>query len=365
MRVNIYPLKSGMRTAIVYSPKCLEHNPGIRHPERPERLKAILEGLNKSGLLTSGACSIVEPEPASSEDLQLVHQLDYISLVELYCERGGGILDLGDTVVSKRSLEAALYAVGGALKAVNLVMDGAFKNAFALIRPPGHHAGTDYASGFCLFNNVAMTATHLLKRRGLKRIAILDIDAHHGNGTQEIFYETDEVLYVSMHMDPTVSFPGTGFANEVGRGRGKGYTVNIPLPLRADDQIYLTAFNDVVVPIVEQFGPQFILTSIGFDCHHTDPVARLSLSAYAYVEVLNAILNLASRFCEDKLAAVLEGGYSLSAIGMLTTAVISTLAEVPYPIEDKVVRASEEVRKEAERMLAEVKRVHSAYWDIN
>ena len=246
------------KTAVVFTPKYLDHKTGFGHSETPARLRVIVRELNKSGLLETGKCSLVEPEPASVEDVELVHESDYVQLVQRVCASGGGLLDLGDTVVSSESFEVALLSVGGAMKAVDLVMAGKFRNAFALVRPPGHHAGSYYALGFCIFNNTAIAAAHLLRNFNLDRILILDVDAHHGNGTQEVFYDSDKVLYISLHQDPS-EFPGTGFTDEVGEGKGLGYTVNVPFPFRINDQIYFKAFNQIVVPIIQQYKPQFIL----------------------------------------------------------------------------------------------------------
>jgi len=192
---------------------------------------------------------------------------------------------------------------------------------------------------------------------------ILDVDAHHGNGTQEIFYTSDEVLYVSLHQDPR-GFPGTGFADEVGEGKGLGYTVNIPFPFRIDDQIYLEAFNQIVVPIVQQYKPQFIVVSTGFDNHYADPVASLSLSALSYVETFGKVLELASKFCTGKLVAILEGGYSLSFLGRMAVAVIARMAGVPYLIKDECPLASPKIRKRAEKIIEEVKSIQSSFWDL-
>jgi len=351
------------KTAVVFTSKFLDHNPGPRHPESPARLRVIMRELNKSGLLETGECSLVEPEPAKVEDLKLVHESDYIQLVQRVCASGGGLLDLGDTVVSSESFKVALLAVGGAMKAVDLVMAGEFRNAFALVRPPGHHAGSYYALGFCIFNNAAVAAAHLLRRFNLERILILDIDAHHGNGTQEIFYNSDKVLYISLHQDPT-EFPGTGFADEVGEGKGLGYTVNIPFPFRTNDQIYSKAFNQIAIPIIQQYKPQFIIVSTGFDNHYTDPVASLSLSALSYVETFGKVLELATKFCAGKLVAILEGGYSLRFLGKTAAAVIAKMAEVPYSIKDKRLGAGPKIRKQAERIIEEVKRVQSSFWDM-
>jgi len=350
------------RTAIVFTPKYLDHDPGFSHPESPARLKVIIDELKRSRLLETGKCSLVEPESAGVEEVELVHESDYVQLVQRVCASGGGLLDLGDTVVSSESFEVALLAVGGAMKAVDLVMAGEFRNAFALVRPPGHHAGPYYALGFCIFNNTAIATVHLLRNFNLKRILILDVDAHHGNGTQEIFYTSDEVLYVSLHQDPR-GFPGTGFADEVGEGKGLGYTVNIPFPFRIDDKIYLEAFNQIVVPIVQQYKPQFIVVSTGFDNHYADPVASLSLSALSYVEIFEKVLELASEFCMGRLVAVLEGGYS-HFIGRIAAAVIAKMAGVPYTIKDKQPVAGPRTQKRAKKMIEEVKGIQSSFWDL-
>ena len=351
------------RTAVLFTPKYLDHDPGRNHPESPDRLEVIMKELRKSGIFESGKCVLVEPEPASVGDVELVHEADYVKLVEKYCSSGGGLLDLGDTVVSSESYETALYAVGGAIRAVDLVMAGEFQNAFALVRPPGHHAGSNYAMGFCVFNNVAIAAVHLLRDFNLERLLILDVDAHHGNATQEIFYETDGVLYVSLHQDPT-GFPGTGFVDEVGKGKGLGYTVNVPLPYRTDDQAYLKAFNHVVVPIVQQYKPQFILLSAGFDGHYTDPVASLSLSSSTYLKIFERMLNLASQFCMGKTVAVLEGGYSLSFLGKMATGAIGRMAGFSYTIQDKHSVATPEIRGQAEKIMGEVERTQSSFWNL-
>jgi acetoin utilization deacetylase AcuC-like enzyme len=351
------------KTAVLFTPKYLDHKTGLGHPESPARLRVIMKELKRSGLLKTGKCSLVEPEVATIEEVKLVHESDHIKLVKRVCASGGGLLDLGDTVVSPESFNVALLAAGGALKAVELVMAEKFQNAFALVRPPGHHAGPYYAMGFCVFNNVAIATVHLLRNLNLDRVLILDVDAHHGNGTQEIFYGDDRVLYISLHQDPT-DFPGTGFVDEVGEGKGLGYTVNIPFPFRIDDQIYLEAFNQIVVPIFQQYKPQFIIVSTGFDSHYSDPVANLSLSALGYVETFVKVLELASKFCMGRLVAVLEGGYSRSFLGMITVAVIAKMAGIPYPIKDKQLVAGPKTQKWAKKIIEEVKSVQSSFWNL-
>lgn len=351
------------KTAILFTKKYLDHNAGPNHPESPNRLRVVMKELKDSGVLEHGRCSIIKPKAADAADVELVHHPDYVQLVKRCCSSGGGLLDLGDTVVCPESYLTALYAVGGALKAADLVMSGEFQNAFALVRPPGHHAGPSYAMGFCLFNNVAIAAAYLLRNFDLSRVLILDVDAHHGNGTQHIFYDTDKVLYVGLHQDPR-GFPGTGFLDEVGKGKGMGYTVNIPFPFQTDDEAYVEALNQIVAPIVRQYKPQFILVSAGFDGHYTDPVASLSLSASAYLEAFANTLSLASQFCMGKLTAVLEGGYSLNFLGRIAAAAIGRMAGVSYVIREKPPVAANGVRKEVEKIMAEVKRVQSSFWNL-
>lgn len=352
------------RTAVVFSPVYYRHNPGRGHPESAKRLRTIVKELKKSRLRGVENWRFVKPEKARLEDVELVHGMEYIELVENVCRSGGGLLDVeGDTVASPESFEVALYAVGGTLKAVNLVMKEKFQNAFALVRPPGHHAGKYRACGFCIFNNVAIAAEHLLKKFRLKRVLILDIDAHHGNGTQENFYETSKVLYISLHQDPR-DFPGTGFTDEIGEGEGLGYNVNIPLPFRTNDQIYLKAINEVVKPIIRQYKPQFMLVSAGLDGHYMDPVASLSLSALCYQEVYETIVNLASEICEGKLVLVLEGGYSLNFVGKIAAVAVAKMSGAFYSVADKVPATKERTREQGEKVIKEVKRVQKAFWNI-
>ncbi len=351
------------RTAVVYSPKYLNHKTGPHHPESPSRLRVIMRELNRSRLLENENCSLIEPETAGITDLQLVHKPDYIHLVQLICMAGGGLLDREDTVVSPESFEVARLAAGGTMKAVDLVMAGKFGNAFAFVRPPGHHAGPYYAMGFCVFNNVAVAASHLLEKFNLNRVLILDIDAHHGNGTQEIFYRSDKVLYISLHEDPS-EFPLTGFAEETGEDEGLGYTVNIPLPFGTSDKIYLKAFNEIAVPIITQYKPQFILVSTGFDNHHTDPVGELSLSAFSYTKIFDALLESAAKLCQGKLVAVLEGGYNLRFLGKMAAAVTARMTGIPYSIRDKRTGAELKIRQQGEKTIEKVKKIQSSFWNI-
>lgn len=355
--------EKSLKTAIFYSPIFLEHDTGPDHPDTPNRLRVIINELNQSRLLETESCRLIEPKPARLEDLELVHEPDYISLVEKACASGGGILDLGDTVVGLRSCEAARLAVGALLDGVNMVARGEAKNAFGLVRPPGHHAGAYYALGFCLFNNVAIAASHLIRRLNFERVLILDIDAHHGNGTQEIFYGTKKVLYLSIHEDPR-AFPGTGYADEIGEGEGMGYTVNVPLPFRSDDEILRLAFREIVVPVSSQYKPQFMLISAGFDGHYTDPVGALSISARGYEETFSKIMALSSELCDGKLVSALEGGYSLNFLGKMVTLAVAKMSNTSYLFKDSTPRSSPSTTKKAEQVMNHVKRIQSSFWQL-
>jgi acetoin utilization deacetylase AcuC-like enzyme len=352
-----------VNTAIYYSPTFLEHNPGPDHPEIPKRLKVITAELARSSLLKSGKCAYVQPKPARREDLTLVHEDEYVELIKKTCAAGGGVIDLGDTVVSPRSFEVAVLAAGALIDAVTFVANRRAKNAFALVRPPGHHAGAYYALGFCLFNNVAIGASHLLNRLDFNRVLIVDIDAHHGNGTQEIFYGTDRVLYVSLHEDPR-GFPGTGFIDEMGEGKGLGYTVNIPLPFRTDNATYQEALEELVLPIASQYQPEFMLISAGFDGHYTDPVGDLALSAKSYEETFGKLVGLASQLCEGRLVVTLEGGYSLKVLGRLVTSAIAKMAGMPYELNENRQDTNPRASKKAEQVINSVRSIQSSYWKL-
>jgi len=350
------------RTAVVFSPIYYRHNPGGDHPESARRLGVIVNELKRGRLSKSRNWRFADPEKARIRDVELVHDRDYIKLVEAICKSGGGLLDSGDTVASRESFEVALYAVGGALKAVNLVMGKKFRNAFALVRPPGHHAERFRAMGFCIFNNVAIAAKHLLKKFDLRRILVLDVDAHHGNGTQETFYETSKVLYISLHQDPR-GFPGTGFIDEIGEGEGMGYKVNVPLPFGTGDQIYLKAFKEIVAPIVCQYKPQFMLVSAGLDGHYADPVASLSLSLLSYQKIYETVVSLSSKMCEGKLVSVLEGGYG-RFVGKIAAAAIAEMSGTKYNVSDKSSTTNERVRKQGEKVIKEVGEAQRSFWRL-
>ncbi|MEM2887876.1 MAG: histone deacetylase [Candidatus Bathyarchaeia archaeon] len=352
------------KTAIVYSKKFLNHDVGRGHPESPRRLQAIIDAIKEYGLLKQESCTLIAPEKVSDENLETVHSKRYIKYVKDLCKIGGGVIDEEtETVVSRKSFEIAQLAAGGVIKAIDKVMSREFRNGFVLARPPGHHAGPDYGLGFCIFNNVAIGAQYLLNNYSLERVLILDIDSHHGNGTQQIFYDTKKVLYISLHEDPT-EFPKSGFANETGQGEGHGYTVNIPLPFHTCDAVYWKAVKTIALPIINQYKPQFILVSAGFDGYYRDTVGELSLSLHIYHLLFQALLDLADNMCDGRMVAVLEGGYCLSAIKKAVPAVISLMAGKKVVLREKIAFLDLRIQKHAETALKNVRRIQSSFWNL-
>jgi acetoin utilization deacetylase AcuC-like enzyme len=297
-------------TALAYSEAFLAHDTGPRHPERPDRLRAIVSHLQAVG--TWDRLDVWEPAPADEATLGLVHTPAHIAAIREFTARGGGSID-ADTIASAGSWEAALRAAGGLVEAVDRVSVGSADNAFCLVRPPGHHATPDQAMGFCLFNSVAIGAAWLIANSRARKIAILDYDVHHGNGTQDAFYSRADVLYISTHQFPL--YPGTGHWRETGRGPGEGYTLNLSLPPGCGDEVYAAALEQIVEPAVRRYEPDFILVSLGFDAFWRDPLASLRLSiGGAYTPLLRSARDLAAEFCAGRQVVALEGGYDLEAL---------------------------------------------------
>jgi acetoin utilization deacetylase AcuC-like enzyme len=297
-----------LRTALVSDRRYLKHVAGRSHPERPERvavMNEMAEKLRRAGILT------LSPRAASIGELELCHDPAYVAEVKRTASMPRYDFD-PDTHTSPESYETALLAAGGVLTAVEAVMDGAADNAFAIVRPPGHHALPARAMGFCLFNNVAIAARYLIRRRGLKRVLVVDWDVHHGNGIQDIFYDSPEVVYFSTHQFPF--YPGTGGLDEIGVGAGAGYTVNVPMPATFGDDEYLRVFDDVLAPVARQYRPEFILVSSGFDAHFRDPLGGMQVTDAGFAALAQRVKRLAAECCEGRMAAALEGGYDLQAL---------------------------------------------------
>ena len=307
-----------MTTAAVYVPAIAHTKTG--HPENEKRISQILPFLDQAGMLAD--LRLLDPTAVTVEQLRRVHAPALIERVREVSTTGGGALDHGDTYVTPQSYELARLAAGSTITAVNHIMTGKVRNGFALVRPPGHHAEHSRVSGFCLFNNVAAAARQAQAVHGVKRILILDFDVHHGNGTQDIFYDDDSVMFISTHLFlPRSFYPGTGDHKELGNGFGHGYTINVPLIPHVGDMGYGRVFAELIRPLAQQFKPELILVSAGYDAHWQDPLAMGGLSLNGYAHMSRALVTLADELSNGRILFVLEGGYQLQALsyGILNT----------------------------------------------
>lgn len=309
------------RSAVVIDRDFLKHEPGASHPERPARLKVLLDLVAD---LDAKDFELLPPRPALREEVRFCHSDNYVELVESTSRANRYALD-GDTVTCRDSFAIGLLAVGGFLRLLDSVAAGEARNGFALVRPPGHHALRDRAMGFCLFNTAAIAAHYLKQRYRAKRILVMDWDVHHGNGTQEAFYEDPSVLYLSTHQFPY--YPGTGAVGEVGSGKGEGYTVNIPLPAGCGDEEYLRVFKELVIPVAEKFRPDWILVSAGFDPHQRDPLGGMSVTESGFGAMASMLLDLAEKDAGGKIAFLLEGGYDLKALKDSVASVLNEMKQ--------------------------------------
>lgn len=307
------------RTAVVRDQRYLNHIPGPMHVESPERLRVIYDRLDATDL--QAVFAIVPPRLASREELGWNHTSTYIERIARTADRVFCQLD-PDTATSAGSWEAACLAAGGIFSALDELDAGRIDNAFALVRPPGHHAEADHAMGFCLFNNVALGAHYARRVLGRERILIVDWDLHHGNGTQHSFYRDPRILYFSTHQFP--HYPGTGCIHEVGEGPGKGFTVNVPLPPGVGDQGFVAIYRRILIPIVLAYRPELILVSAGFDAHRADPLGGMELSVQGFAYLARILVGLAAECCQGQILFCLEGGYNL---GALKEGVLSVLQE--------------------------------------
>lgn len=306
-----------MTSMLLYDPVFLNHNAGPGHPERPERLEAIASGLVP---LPAGARMRAPKRPATVDELARVHDRGYIEAI--LALRGKSARLDEDTAVSPGSVDAALLAAGAGIELVDDVLDERIENGFALVRPPGHHALADRAMGFCIFNNIAVAAASALAR-GISRVLIVDWDVHHGNGTQDIFYNRRDVLFFSTHQSPF--YPGTGDANETGRGQGDHFTLNVPLRAGLGDADYVHAFNEILVPAAEAYKPELVLVSAGFDAHDGDPLASMRLSSDGYSALCGIVRDIADKWAGGRVVLMLEGGYALAPLAKSVRACVEVL----------------------------------------
>ncbi len=344
------------RIGIVRHPIYREHDMGLYHPESPERLQAIEREINKEHF--KEPLIEIPPRPALTKELQRVHSLSYIH--QISSTSGKNVRLDPDTSTSPKSYDAALMAAGGVIEAVNWVLDKRVDQAFAMVRPPGHHAEDDRAMGFCIFNNVAIAAKHALEDKKLEKILIVDWDLHHGNGTQHAFYSDARVLYFSTHQYPY--YPGTGSLQEIGEGKGEGYTINIPLSTGNGDEEYANLFRHILIPVARSFKPELILVSAGFDIHEKDPLGGMNVTETGFARLAYITLELANELCEGRLVFTLEGGYNVEGEARAVVKIIHTLqGELPFnPRELK--HKEDAAIKRIMPTLERIKSVYKPYW---
>jgi acetoin utilization deacetylase AcuC-like enzyme len=313
-----------MSTGFLYDPRFLEHDPGTGHPERKERLSTAIDHLQRQPWFSS--LQQVDAAPAHRRWIRAIHSDGYIERARETCARGIPFLDVTDVGVCERSYDVALLAAGSLMSLAGRVARRELDNGFVMSRPPGHHAEQDMALGFCLFNNVAVTARYLQAEHGLDKILILDWDVHHGNGSQHSFEEDPSVLYVSTHQYPY--YPGTGAASETGIGAGAGATLNCPMPAGAGDELYEAAWREKILPKIEAFKPEMIIVSAGFDAHRADPLAQINLSTEFFAWMTARLLEQADKHCGGRLVSTLEGGYNAQELARCIATHVAVLAGV-------------------------------------
>ena len=314
------------KVGIFYDERFLLHNTGAGHPENPERLIPVINALKKNDQIISNTIWPSFNE-ATNDELELAHTKEYIELVNRQISQlknnNTAYLSTGDTPISKDSNLVAKLAVGAGLEAVDQIMSEDISAAFALVRPPGHHATSSVGMGFCIYNSIAVVARYLQKKYGLKRILIVDFDVHHGNGTQDIFYEDNNVFYFSVHQHPL--FPGTGRPNEIGKGEGEGYTLNVELPKESGNNEVIEAFNLQLRPAMDKFKPEFVLVSAGFDAHKGDPLGQLNYTDSGYGAVAEILQDISQKYANGKILYMLEGGYNAENVSQSVQKILSVL----------------------------------------
>lgn len=354
-----------MTTALIYDPIFLEHITPSRHPDSPQRLQVTMEALEALNWLEREGLVQMKPRAATEDELAAVHDRAYIREVEEAARtvaeeqaHGGRTTRYfaPDTYVSARSYEAAIRAAGAPLTAIDAMMKGEIDNAYCLVRPPGHHALPDDAMGFCLFNNVAVAAQYAIDRYGLERVMLIDYDVHHGNGTQDIFYEDPRVLYFSTHQAPF--YPGTGHSYECGEGAGLGTTINVPLPATTGFETYEPVFRQVMAPAADRFNPQLILVSAGFDAHWTDPLGQMNISTAGFAQLNRFIIDLAKSVCNGRLIMVQEGGYHLEANASCIATCINLLLGDDAAVDSLGPAPTMNFRVNTDVLIAELRRIH-------
>jgi len=294
----------------LYSEEFLKHNPGVFHPDKKERLISIVEKVRNSDEIFD-CLKWIKPVKANKDLIEKIHTRQYIDFVEEKCQQGGGLLDYGDTVVNDVSFEVASLVVGGVVKMAKKIVENEFKRGFCAVRPTGHHAERDRAGGFCIFNHTAIAAKVLIDDYNLNKIAIVDWDVHHGNGTEQVFYSDPRVFFISLHQFPF--YPGTGLERDTGEWKGKGYNLNFPMKPFSGSKEYCEAFGKIS-DVLEEYQPQFIFISAGFDAHKADSISTIQLKSEDYGKFTRILMDVANKYSDGRILSVLEGGYNLKSL---------------------------------------------------
>jgi len=339
------------KTAVVVDKEYLKHQPGDSHPERPERVKVLLDLADE---LDREKFYLLAPKPANRADIEVTHGKDYVRLIEATAAHDSYALD-GDTITCRDSYGVSILAVGGLLHLIDTIAAGEVHNGFALVRPPGHHALRNRAMGFCLFNTMAIASEYVKRAHGAKKVMIMDWDVHHGNGTQDAFYDDPSVLFISTHQYPF--YPGSGAVNEVGVGAGEGFTLNIPLPAGSADLEYLQVFQEIVVPAAERFQPDWILVSAGFDPHRRDPLGGMGVTEAGFAAMARRLLALAEKFTGARIAFLLEGGYDLAGLKNSVAAVLDAMQRSGEPADEILKLTASRIAP----LIRRIQQVHEKY----
>ena len=347
------------KTGVVKDTRYLQHSAGFSHPESPERLAAIYEMLDNP--LMHWKFTHIEPRVATHKEIETIHSPSYVEFIASTAGQSCVYLD-PDTATSPETYEIAKLAVGGVCNAIDEVMDGKVDNAFAFVRPPGHHAEQDAAKGFCVFNNIAIGAMHAILKYNLKRILIVDWDLHHGNGTQHSFYSDPRVLYFSTHQYPY--YPGTGALQEIGRGPGEGYTINVPLLEGAGDADFVKIFRKILQPVVLEFKPELILLSAGFDTYFQDPLGGMRVKPEGFANMARILLNIAGTCCQGRFVAVLEGGYHISGLTRSVKAVLEEMLDETHISDERLSLIEKEADEKTWHLINKVISIIRHYWKV-
>jgi len=347
------------KTGIVRDNRYLRHSSGFAHPESPERLMAIYAMLDNSAM--NRKFMRIEPREATHAEIATIHSTAYIDFVAGTAGQDCVMLD-PDTATGPETYAIAKLAAGGVCNSIDAVMSGSVDNAFAFVRPPGHHAERGSAAGFCIFNNVAIGAMHAVLKYGMKKVLIVDWDLHHGNGTQHSFYDDPRILYFSTHQYPY--YPGTGALDEIGRGKGKGYTINVPLQGGAGDDAFVKIFRRILVPVAEEFKPELVLVSAGFDIYFQDPLGSMRVTPEGFAALTRILLTIADHCCCGRLVAVLEGGYNVRGLTGSAKTVLQEMSDETCFAEEELSALEQVKNEDASNVIKKVVRKINPYWGL-